>query len=97
MKDDVTSEDFDVGVMQGTAVVSIRSLKDLKDVWMDVRKGGKVFMWCDALKEEHPKKSSSSHRRRNADESESDEEQYSTKSKKKKPTSKERRKGTSHN
>ena len=54
---DIICGDFDVGVMDGTAVVNIRTLEDLKDVWMDVRKSEKVFL-CDAL-EEHPKSSSS--------------------------------------
>ena len=44
-------EDFDVvGVLQGTNVVSIRNVEDMKDVWSDIKKGIKVVLWCDGLK-----------------------------------------------
>ena len=56
LEDDVISGEFDVGVMQGTSVVNIRSQEDLKDWWVEARKGGKVVLWCDALKEAPAKK-----------------------------------------
>ena len=43
-------EDFDVGFFQGTNVVSIRNVEDMKDVWSDIKKGVKVVLWCDGLK-----------------------------------------------
>ena len=44
LKDDIIvhEEDFEVGVIQGTNVVSIRSLEDMMDVWKDVKKGSLV-------------------------------------------------------
>ena len=49
--DIVTSEeDFEVGVVQGNSVVSIRSKEDMMDVWKDIRKGTKVVLWCDGLR-----------------------------------------------
>lgn len=52
----VASNKFDVGFIQGSTVVNIRSKEDLRDVWSDILKvtGGscKVMLWCDGLKED---------------------------------------------
>lgn len=85
LEDDIISGAFDVGVMQGALVVNVRSQEDLKDVWTEARKGGKVVLWCDALKEVQLKKS---RHRITEDESDSDDESH--KSKRKKSASKER-------
>ena len=57
LEGDIISGAFDVGIMQGTVVVNVRSQEDLNDVWMEARRGGKVVLWCDALKEVQLKKS----------------------------------------
>ena len=55
---DVT-DDFDVGYYQATTVVSIRSTQDVIEVWNDVKKGVKVVLWCDGLKESNLTKAKS--------------------------------------
>ena len=52
LKNDIIEDDFDVGVMQGTTVVNIRTVENLKEFWLDLKKGVKVLLWCDALKDE---------------------------------------------
>ena len=44
-------DDFDVhvGVMQGTAAVNICTWDDLKELWLEAKKGVKVLLWCDVL------------------------------------------------
>ena len=42
---------FDVGYLQGSTVVNIRSSKDLNEVWKDIRRGKNIVLWCDGLKE----------------------------------------------
>ena len=42
---------FDVGYLQGSTVVNIRSSKDLDEVWKDIRREKNVVLWCDGLKE----------------------------------------------
>lgn len=54
--DIISCEDnFDVGVVQGSNVVSIRTKEDLMDVWNDIKKGNKVILWCDGLRPKRPK------------------------------------------
>ena len=50
-KDDPVKE-FDVRYYQSSTVVSIRSPRDLAEVWNDLKAGKKVTLWCDGLKEE---------------------------------------------
>ncbi len=50
LKDDVV-RDFGVGYYQGSTVVSIRSAQDLKEIWQEVKKGVKVILWCDGLRD----------------------------------------------
>lgn len=45
------SGDFDVGFLQGSTVVNIRSSEDLDEVWNDITKGRTILLWCDGLKE----------------------------------------------
>ena len=51
LQDDLVKE-FDVGYYEGTTVVSIRSPRDLAEVWNDLKAGKKVTLWCDGLKED---------------------------------------------
>ena len=52
LKDDIVmnEEDFEVGVFQGTNIVSIRSKEDMMDVCKDMKKGDKIVLWCDGLR-----------------------------------------------
>lgn len=51
LQDDLVKE-FDVGYYEGSTVVSIRSPRDLAEVWNNLKAGKKVTLWCDGLKEE---------------------------------------------
>ena len=48
LRDDISRE-FDVGYIQGTNVIRVRSEADLAEMWPDL-KSGKVSVWCDGLK-----------------------------------------------
>ena len=43
-------KDFDVGYIQGSTPVCIRSSNDLMDIWDEVNEGKKIVLWCDGLK-----------------------------------------------
>ena len=47
LQDDIISEHFDVGFMNGNNCVSIRSQEDLEEVWSNIQKGVNVVLWCD--------------------------------------------------
>lgn len=79
---DIDDGDFDVGVMEGSSVVNLRTQDDLKEFWVEAKKGSRVFLWCDALKEVNTKSGS---RRRTLDGSDSDEDRKG-KSKKRRVT-----------
>lgn len=55
LEGDITTEEFDVGFVEGTNVVRIRSSEDLAEFWSDLKKPGtKLFLWCDGLIEDRP-------------------------------------------
>ncbi len=47
---------FDVGFFQGSNVVNIRNVEDLREAWSDIIKlasgSSKAVLWCDGLREE---------------------------------------------
>lgn len=44
---------FDVGFIQGSNVVSIRSIEDLRELWSDMlQSASKTVLWCDGLQKE---------------------------------------------
>ena len=47
--DDIESGSFDVGFIDGSNVVRIRTHDDLKETWTTLMKGGKTTFWCDGL------------------------------------------------
>ena len=49
-------DDFEVGVVQGSNVISIRSRDDVMDIWKDVNKGTKVVLWCNGLRSKSKKR-----------------------------------------
>ena len=51
LESDIISDVFDVGIVSGSSVISIRTKADLNDFWRDVRSGRKVMLWCDGLKQ----------------------------------------------
>ena len=44
-------KEFDVGYCNGSTVVSIRSEQDLRDIWLELKRGVKIILWCDGLRE----------------------------------------------
>ena len=50
LSDDITSGDFDVGYVQGTTVVRLRTSEDLEELWSLLRQSQKnTVLWCDGL------------------------------------------------
>ena len=70
LESDIISDVFDVGIVSGSSVISIRTKADLNDFWRDVRSGRKVMLWCDGLKTASSKKKS---KKRKADASDQEE------------------------
>jgi len=46
----VTTKGFDVGYLNGSNCISIRTKEDVVEVWNNVKKGVNVVLWCDGLK-----------------------------------------------
>ena len=42
------SDQFDVGYVQGTKVVRLRSRIDIQEFWKNYKKGN-LILWCDGL------------------------------------------------
>ena len=52
----IISDNFDVGYVQGTCVVRVRSKEDLVEMWTALSKpNSKITLWCDGLKDIVPK------------------------------------------
>lgn len=49
LEGDIIEEDFDVGYVQGSSIVNIRSKIDLDKVWDGVRKGANTVLWCNGI------------------------------------------------
>ena len=50
LSDDITTGEFDVGYIQGTTVVRVRSSEDLEELWSLLRQPQKnTVLWCDGL------------------------------------------------
>ena len=50
LQEDMIKEDFDVGYLQNSTVISIRSTDDLLEVWENIRRGKNITLWCDGMK-----------------------------------------------
>ena len=53
---DEICSNFDVGYLQGSSAVYLRSREDLSEVWSNIQKGTNVILWCDGLKKVGNKK-----------------------------------------
>ncbi len=51
LPDDIIRGDFDIGVVRGNTVVSIRSERDILEVFNDLKCGVKITLWCDGLRD----------------------------------------------
>ena len=45
-----TESSFDIGYIQGSHLITIKSVEDLLEVWANIKKGTNVILWCDGLK-----------------------------------------------
>ena len=43
-------QEYDVGFIDGSAAVTMRTTEDVTEVWINILKGQKVTLWCDGLK-----------------------------------------------
>ena len=51
LSEDITSGDFDIGYLQGSVVVRIRTADDLKELWSLLKNSQKnTVLWYDELK-----------------------------------------------
>ena len=48
--DEISWSGFDIGYIQGSHTVTIRSKEYLLEVWSNVKKGSNIILWCDGLK-----------------------------------------------
>ena len=48
---------FDVGYIQGSNVIRVRSKEDLSEMWSEIKKSKNTCVWCDGLMEVSSKKS----------------------------------------
>lgn len=55
LHDDISSRDFDIGYMQGSNVIRVRTAEDMSEMWSEVKKQG--MLWCDGLLDAGAKKS----------------------------------------
>lgn len=50
---EITSDDFDVGYIQGSTVVRIQTKEDIAELWSNVKDpNGKIDVWCNGLREQ---------------------------------------------
>ena len=73
MRYDITSGDFDVGYIQGSSVVRIRSNENLAEVWSLLKKS--TTLWCDGL-------SANAKRKHSDDECDNDHQSIKSRNKK---------------
>ena len=50
-------QDFDLGYLEGSTQVSVRTSNNLSEMWNDFSQGKKVILWCDGLKEQEKRMS----------------------------------------
>ena len=68
--DEISRSRFDIGYIQGSHTVTIRSKEDLLEVWSNIKKGSNIVLWCDGLKKKSTSKTPMS-----SDSSEDDDEE----------------------
>ena len=77
-------DEFDIGYIQGNTVVSLRSSKDIQEIWSSILKGENITLWCDGLRKEGRSGSKKRSNKSTQEESDDDEDSGVTKKKKKK-------------
>ena len=84
LRDDISSKDFDIGYMQGSNVIRVRTKEDLSEMWLEVKKQG--TLWCDGLLDTGSQATKASRKGRRVSDEDSDDEpaQYVSQRKKKK-------------
>lgn len=82
LRDDINSKDFDVGYMQGSNVIRVRTKEDLSEMWAEVKKQG--TLWCDGLLDTGNNAIKSGRKGRHVSDEDSDDEPSRTVSRRKK-------------
>lgn len=68
LSEDITTDDFDIGFVDGSSIVRLRNKEDLVEVWSGLRKtGSKMTLWCDNLIDRSTRKSDGRKRVRSDD------------------------------
>lgn len=84
LKEDMIKDNFDVGYLQNTTVIILRSKYDLSELWDNVRRGQNITLWCDGMK--LPKVTTGNRKRSSLDSLDSDDEESEVRAKNKKKT-----------
>ena len=42
-------EEFDVGYIQGTTIIRVRSKDDIDEMWSEIQKSKNTSLWCDGF------------------------------------------------
>ena len=85
-------DEFDIGYIQSNTVVSIRSSRDIYEVWSSVSNGENITLWCDSLRREGWPCSGAKKRSNKSVQEEPDDNEDSGVTKKKKKKKSEERK-----
>jgi len=48
-KTDIVAEEFNVGYVSGSNLISLRNKEDMVELWSTASKGGNMLLWCDGL------------------------------------------------
>ena len=68
LSEDITTDDFDIGFVDGSSIVRLRNKEDLIEVWSGLREtGSKMTLWCDGLIDRSTRKSDGRKRVRSDD------------------------------
>ena len=50
LKGDIIAQDFDVGYVSGSNLISLRNKEDVSEIWAGANRGQNIVLWCDGLK-----------------------------------------------
>jgi len=50
LKEDIVAEEFDIGYVSGSNLITLRNTEDMVGLWSTASKGGNMLLWCDGLR-----------------------------------------------
>ena len=77
-------DEFDIGYIQSNMVVSLRSSRDIQEIWSNILNSESITLWCDGLRKEDWSGAKKRPNKSVQEESDDDEDSEMTKKKKKK-------------